>query len=101
MTTPAPTLYEASIAERAARDTRRTAAVVEVTPIGPWAAFLAAFDGLLAAFRSDDADRLEHARHDVAELRAQLAAGGVAVPEVSRRVAPPPSPRMVPEVIDR
>ncbi len=101
MTMPAPTLYEVSIAERAARDVGRTASPAEATPIGPWTAFLAAFDDLLSAFRSGDAARLEHVRQDVAELRAQLAAGGVAVPEASRRVRPQPAARRLSSFVER
>lgn len=97
MTTPAPALYPAARAERAAR----LASVSDATPSRPWTAFLTAFEDLLDAFRSGDAARLEHARHDVAELRARLAAGGVAVPEVTRRARPQPAPRSLSGLVDR
>lgn len=97
MTTPAPTLYEATLADRAARLTP----VADGTDRGLWAAFQAGFENLLDAFRSGDAARLEHARHDVAELRARLAAGGVAVPEVTRRARPQPAPRSLSGLVDR
>lgn len=96
MTAPAPALYEAAVAERAAwngappvaerRAHQPAADLVEPTAIGPWAAFLAAFDDLLAAARTGDGSGLSGAREDLAELRARLAVGGVAVPSVTRRV---------------
>ncbi len=100
MTTPAPTLYQAISAERAARVGRPTP-VAGAESNGSWTAFLAAFDSLLDAFRRNDASRLEHARQDVAELRAQLAAGGVAVPGVSRRVRPEVPVRPLSATLDR
>ncbi len=101
MTTPAPTLYEAVGAERAARVEQPVVAPVgepgpartsaQPTAIGPWAAFLAAFDDLLAAHRAGDTRRLDVARNDLADLRGRLAIGGVAIPTATRRVRPEPA----------
>lgn len=109
MTAPAPTLYQAVAAERAARVEQPVAAPLAerhmaavpapAVATGPWAAFLAAFDDLLAAHRTRDQRRIESARTDLAELRARLALGGVAVPSVTRRVRrePPVDVRRLPD----
>ncbi len=74
----------------------RQPAYAEPTAIGPWASFLGAFQELLELRRSgaDRAaadQRLHEVRHELAELRARLANGGVAVPEVRRRPAGVPA----------